>query len=263
MESPKNPIEIMAPVGSFPALQAALQAGADAVYFGVGQLNMRARAAVNFQPEDLHEIARICREHGTRTYLTLNTVVYDNELEECYRVLDLAKDAGICAVISSDWAVISYARKIGVEVHISTQCNVTNIEAVRFYAQYADVMVAARELRTENITDGSVESAEYISFIKVAFIVGTINNKREGADALVVIVRSHGAETAVGDIESHLVEVYRCFFTKIETLSQVEIIVVIARYEVTALVRVKDRGFSCSDKLVLIAVELSEEMLRI
>lgn len=151
MEKEENPIEIMAPVGSFPALQAALQAGADAVYFGVGQLNMRARAAVNFQPEDLHEIADVCRRHGTRTYLTLNTVVYDNELEECYRVLDLAKEAGICAVISSDWAVISYARKIGVEVHISTQCNVTNIEAVRFYARYADVMVAARELSLQQV----------------------------------------------------------------------------------------------------------------
>lgn len=141
----------MAPVGSFPALQAALQAGADAVYFGVGQLNMRARAAVNFQAGDLAGIADTCREHGTRTYLTLNTVVYDNELEECRRVLDLAKESGINAVISSDWAVITYARQIGMEVHISTQCNVTNTEAVRFYARFADVMVAARELSLEQV----------------------------------------------------------------------------------------------------------------
>ncbi|MCM1041276.1 MAG: U32 family peptidase [Bacteroides sp.] len=162
---PENPIEIMAPVGSFPALQAALQAGADAVYFGVGQLNMRARAAVNFMPEDLGEIARVCREKGVRTYLTLNTVIYDGELPESRRVLDLAKEAGICAVISSDWAVITYARRIGMEVHISTQCNVTNIEAVRFYAQYADVMVAARELSLEQV-------AEIVRQIKAGNICG-------------------------------------------------------------------------------------------
>lgn len=151
MNNSENSIEIMAPVGSYPALQAALQAGADAVYFGVGQLNMRARAAVNFQVEDLPEISRICREHGTKTYLTLNTVVYDEELPECRRILEQAKQAGITAVISSDWAVITYARQIGLEVHISTQCNVTNIEAVRFYAQFADVMVAARELSLEQV----------------------------------------------------------------------------------------------------------------
>ncbi|MCM1531703.1 MAG: U32 family peptidase [Bacteroides sp.] len=166
---PENPIEIMAPVGSFPALQAALQAGADAVYFGVGQLNMRARAAVNFMPEDLGEIARICREQGVRTYLTLNTVIYDGELPESRRVLDLAKEAGICAVISSDWAVITYARQIGMEVHISTQCNVTNIEAVRFYAQYADVMVAARELSLEQV-------AQIVRQIKAENICGPSGN---------------------------------------------------------------------------------------
>lgn len=146
-------IEIMSPVGSFPALQAAIQGGADAVYFGVGQLNMRARAAVNFQIEDLASIAQICREHRIRTYLTLNTVVYDNELPHCRLVLDEALKAGIDAVISSDWAVIGYARQIGLPVHISTQCNVTNIEAVRFYARYADVMVAARELSLEQVAD--------------------------------------------------------------------------------------------------------------
>lgn len=146
-----NPIEIMSPVGSFPALQAAIQGGADAVYFGVGRLNMRARAAVNFQAEDLAEIARLCKEKNIHTYLTLNTVVYDSELEECRHVLHLALKAGIDAVISSDWAVIGYARQIGMPVHISTQCNVTNIEAVRFYARYADVVVAARELSLEQV----------------------------------------------------------------------------------------------------------------
>lgn len=151
MQNTNAPIEIMAPVGSYPALRAAIEAGADAVYFGVGKLNMRARAAVNFQPEDLTEISRICKENGVRTYLTLNTVIYDEELPESRRVLDMAKEAGITAVISSDWSIIGYARKIGMEVHISTQCNVTNIEAVKFYAQYADVMVTARELSLKQV----------------------------------------------------------------------------------------------------------------
>lgn len=141
----------MAPVGSFPALHAAIEAGADAVYFGVGKLNMRARAAANFQTEDLTEIQRICRQHGVKTYLTLNTVVYDEELPEIRGILHRAKETGISAVISSDWAVIGYAREIGLEVHISTQCNITNIEAVRFYARYADVMVTARELRLDQV----------------------------------------------------------------------------------------------------------------
>lgn len=151
MKKVENTMEIMAPVGSYPALQAALQAGADAVYFGVGQLNMRARAAVNFQPDDLPEIVRLCREQNTRTYLTLNTVVYDHELPECHALLEKAKEAGINAVISSDWAIITHARKLDLEVHISTQCNVTNLEAVRFYAQFADVMVAARELSLDQV----------------------------------------------------------------------------------------------------------------
>ena len=149
----KQTIEIMAPVGSYPALHAAIQAGADAVYFGVGKLNMRARAALNFQVEDLPEITRICHEKNVKTYLTLNTIIYDEEIEESHRVLEAAKANGIDAVISSDWAVITYARQIGVEVHISTQCNVSNFEAVKFYAQFADVMVTARELRLDQVAE--------------------------------------------------------------------------------------------------------------
>ncbi|MDE7356893.1 MAG: U32 family peptidase [Bacteroidales bacterium] len=143
----------MAPVGSFPALQAAVQAGAGAVYFGVGKLNMRARAALNFQVEDLEEICRICREHHIKTYLTLNTVIYDEEIEQSRQVLEEAKKAGVSAVISSDWSVIGYARSIGLHVHISTQCNITNIEAVKFYAQFADVMVLARELSLAQVAE--------------------------------------------------------------------------------------------------------------
>lgn len=143
----------MAPVGSFPALQAAVQAGAGAVYFGVGKLNMRARAALNFQVEDLEEICRICGEHRIKTYLTLNTVIYDEEVGQSRQVLEAAKKAGVSAVISSDWSVIGYARSIGLNVHISTQCNITNIEAVRFYAQFADVMVLARELSLTQVAE--------------------------------------------------------------------------------------------------------------
>lgn len=146
-------IEIMAPVGSFPALQAAVQAGADAVYFGVGKLNMRARAALNFQVEDLEEICRICGEHHIKTYLTLNTVIYDEEIGQSREVLEAAKKAGVSAVISSDWSVIGYARSIDLNVHISTQCNITNIEAVKFYAQFADVMVLARELSLTQVAE--------------------------------------------------------------------------------------------------------------
>lgn len=153
MQEKKHTIEIMAPVGSFPSLRAAIQAGADAVYFGVGKLNMRARAAVNFQVGDLEEISRICRENRIKTYLTLNTVIYDDEIPESRKILETARKAGISAVISSDWSVITYARKIGMEVHISTQCNVTNIEAVKFYAQFADVMVTARELRLDQVAE--------------------------------------------------------------------------------------------------------------
>lgn len=145
------PVEIMAPAGSYESLAAALQAGADAVYFGVGKLNMRARSSQNFTHDDLANIVEICRGKGVRTYLTLNTIIYDEELDEVRRTIDAAKEAGITAIIASDISVMEYARKKGVEIHISTQCNITNLEAVRFYARYADVIVTARELTLEQV----------------------------------------------------------------------------------------------------------------
>ncbi len=141
----------MAPVGSYESLHAAINAGADAVYFGVEGLNMRARSSVNFTLADLHNIADICRQSGVKTYLTVNTVIYNSEIELCHKVIDAAKEAGISAIIATDIAAISYARSIGVEVHISTQSNITNIEAVRFYSSMADVMVLARELNLEQV----------------------------------------------------------------------------------------------------------------
>ena len=146
-------IEVMAPVGSYESLQAAIQAGADAVYFGVGNLNMRSRSAANFTLDDLARITDIAHGHGVRTYLTVNTIIYDHEMEEMRRLVQAAKAAGVSAIIASDMAVITYAHSIGVEVHISTQCNVSNIEAVRFYAQFADVVVTARELTLQQVAD--------------------------------------------------------------------------------------------------------------
>lgn len=146
-------IEIMAPVGSYESLQAALQAGADAVYFGVGNLNMRSRSAANFGLEDLRQIADICNKAGVRTYLTVNTIIYNHELEEMRTLVQTAKEAGISAIIASDMAVITYAHSIGVEVHISTQCNISNVEAVRFFAQWADVVVTARELPLRQVAE--------------------------------------------------------------------------------------------------------------
>ncbi|MBK5191875.1 MAG: U32 family peptidase [Flavobacteriaceae bacterium] len=152
----KGKIELMAPAGNFESLQAALQNGADSVYFGVEQLNMRARASVNFTMDDLSEIVRRCEEKNTRSYLTLNTIVYDHDLSVVKTLLNKAKEAGITAVIASDQAVIASARGIGMEVHISTQLNVTNIETVKFYSLFADTMVLSRELslrQVKHITD--------------------------------------------------------------------------------------------------------------
>ncbi|NBJ08196.1 peptidase U32 family protein [Duncaniella freteri] len=148
----RKDFEIMAPVGCYESLHAAINAGADAVYFGVEGLNMRARSSVNFTLDDLRRIASICDEAGVKTYLTVNTIIYDNEIAKCHDVIDAVKESGISAIIASDIAAISYARKIGVEVHISTQVNVSNIEAVRFYSQWADVMVLARELSLEQVS---------------------------------------------------------------------------------------------------------------
>lgn len=147
----RKEIEIMAPVGSYESLRAAIAAGADSVYFGVGALNMRAKSAANFTPDDLGEIVRIAREAGVKTYLTVNTIVYDTEIAEMRRLIDRARAEGIDAVIAADFAVIRYARSAGVEVHISTQSNISNTEAVRFFAQWADVMVLARELSLEQV----------------------------------------------------------------------------------------------------------------
>lgn len=139
-------IELMAPAGNFESLQAALDNGADSVYFGVEQLNMRARASINFTLADLPEIAKRCKKKNVRTYLTLNTIIYDHDLSLIKTLLDAAKAAELTAVIAMDQAVIAYARQIGMEIHISTQINITNIETVKFYALFADTMVMSREL---------------------------------------------------------------------------------------------------------------------
>lgn len=149
----RKDFEVMAPVGSYESLYAALQGGADSVYFGVEGLNMRARSSANFTLEDLKNIVSICAEKGVKTYLTVNTVIYNNDLEKMRSVIDGAGEAGVTAIIASDLAAILYAHSVGVEVHISTQCNVTNFEAVRFFAQYADVIVLAREVVLEQVME--------------------------------------------------------------------------------------------------------------
>ena len=142
----RKELEIMAPAGNFECLAAAIQGGADSVYFGVGRLNMRSHSANNFSPEDLPEITRICREAGVKTYMTLNIVLYEEDIAPMREALDTAKAAGVDAIIASDMAAISYCRQIGLEVHASTQLNVSNIEALKFWAKFADVIVLAREL---------------------------------------------------------------------------------------------------------------------
>lgn len=149
----RNDFEIMAPVGSPESLRASIHAGADAVYFGIQGLNMRSRAAVNFTLDDLPEIARECNSAGVRTYLTVNTILYNDDLAAMRGIVDAAKSAGISAIIASDIAAILYARSVGVEVHISTQANISNIDAVRFYSQYADTVVLSRELNLNQVTE--------------------------------------------------------------------------------------------------------------
>ena len=146
-------VEIMSPVGSYEALYAAIEAGADSVYFGVEGLNMRSRSANNFTIEDLKNITDIASQNGVKTYLTLNTIVYDSELGYMQEILNAAKQSGVSAVIAADLAVISYARSINLEVHLSTQCNITNREAVKFFSQFADVIVTARELSLDKVKD--------------------------------------------------------------------------------------------------------------
>ena len=143
----------MAPVGSRESLAAALAAGTDAVYFGIEGLNMRSRSSSNFSTDDMRDIVAQCDALGVKTYLTVNTIVYDSDMPRMREIIDAAKDAGVSAIIASDMAAILYAREIGQEVHISTQVNVTNIEAVRFYSQFADVMVLARELNLDQVKE--------------------------------------------------------------------------------------------------------------
>ncbi|MBQ7471371.1 MAG: U32 family peptidase [Prevotella sp.] len=152
MKSLKD-FEIMAPVGTRESLSAAIQAGADSVYFGIGQLNMRSHSANHFTIDDLKEIAATCHEHGIKTYLTVNTIIYGEDLETMRQIIDAAKEAEITAIIASDVAVMTYCRQCGVEVHLSTQLNISNIEALKFYAQFADVVVLARELNMDQVAD--------------------------------------------------------------------------------------------------------------
>ena len=150
----------MAPVGSYESLRAAIDAGADAVYFGVGKLNMRSRSAANFTVEDLGRIVGIAKRAGIKSYLTVNTILYDEELDDAHRLIDAARREGIDAIIAADLAAILYAHRTGVEVHISTQCNISNSEAVKFYAQWADVMVLARELNLQQVAHIARQIAE-------------------------------------------------------------------------------------------------------
>ena len=143
--------EVMAPVGSRESLAAAIQAGADSIYFGIGKLNMRSHSANHFTIDDLREIAATCNEHGIKTYLTVNTVIYDDDIATMKEIIDAAKEAGISAVIASDVAVMSYCNEVGEEVHLSTQLNISNTEALKFYARFADVSVLARELNMDQV----------------------------------------------------------------------------------------------------------------
>lgn len=145
--------EIMAPVGSRESLAAAIQGGADSIYFGIENLNMRARSSNSFTINDLREIAQICEENGLKSYLTVNTIIYDNDLTLMRTIIDAAKEAGISAIIAADVAVMSYVRQIGQEVHLSTQLNISNVEALKFYAQFADVVVLARELNLDQVAE--------------------------------------------------------------------------------------------------------------
>lgn len=147
----RSDIEIMAPVGSYESLAAAIQGGANSVYFGVEQLNMRSQSSFNFTLADLAKIAQICKENSIKSYLTVNCVIYDEDIEPMHKIIEAAKEAGVSAVIVSDQSAIMYARSVGVEVHISTQLNISNIESLKFYAPYADVVVLARELNLDQV----------------------------------------------------------------------------------------------------------------
>ena len=151
MQRKRTDIDLMAPVGSYESLMAAIQAGSNSIYFGIEQLNMRARSSNNFTFDDLRNIVSICEEHNVKTYLTVNTIIYDEEMENMHKVVDAAAENHVTAIIASDISVMQYARSKGVEVHASTQLNISNIEAVAFFAQFCDVMVTARELSLEQV----------------------------------------------------------------------------------------------------------------
>jgi putative protease len=147
----RNEIEVMAPAGSYESLMAAIQGGAASVYFGAEELNMRAASSINFTLDDLRKIVKICRENGVKSYLTVNVVVFDHEIERMHRIIDSAVNNGVSAIIASDLSVINYAFRSGIEVHLSTQLNITNIEALKFYSQWADVVVLAREVNLDQV----------------------------------------------------------------------------------------------------------------
>lgn len=151
MQRKRTDIDLMAPVGSYESLMAAIQAGSNSIYFGIEQLNMRARSSNNFTFDDLRNIVSICEEHNVKTYLTVNTIIYDEEMEKMHKIVDAAAENHVTAIIASDISVMQYARSKGVEVHASTQLNISNIEAVAFFAQFCDVMVTARELSLEQV----------------------------------------------------------------------------------------------------------------
>ena len=150
MKSRKD-YEIMSPAGSYESLMAAIQGGADSIYFGIEGLNMRSKSSNNFTIDDLHNIAKICRENNLKSYLTVNTIIYNKDMALMRKIVDAAKEANLSAIIAADVAVLMYARSIGVEVHLSTQLNITNTESLKFYAQYADVVVLARELNLDQV----------------------------------------------------------------------------------------------------------------
>ena len=156
----REDFEIMAPVGSRESLAAAINSGADSVYFGIGRLNMRAHSANAFTIDDLKEIAAICRQHGLKSYLTVNTIIYGEDMEAMHEIVDAARQADISAIIASDVAVMMYCRKVGVEVHLSTQLNISNVEALKFYSQFADVVVLARELNMWQVKDIFIQIQE-------------------------------------------------------------------------------------------------------
>lgn len=176
----RQEIEIMAPAGSWESLMAAIKAGADSVYFGIEKLNMRSKSSSNFTTEDLREIVRICKENNVKSYLTVNTILYDNDLSLMREIIDVAKEVQVSAIIAADVSALMYANSIGVEVHLSTQLNISNVEALKFYAQFADVVVLARELNMEQVAE-----------IYQAIITDNIRGK--GGELIRIEMFCHGA----------------------------------------------------------------------